>query len=97
MIVRLREEAYADLAGIQNWISEKSPRAGREIIDRILEELERLGRFPLLGHAGRVRSTREWIVPRLPYIIVYRVDASADELVVIGVFHAAQDRDNKKR
>lgn len=97
MIVRLREEAYADLAGIQNWVSEKSPRAGRETIDRILEELERLGRFPLLGHAGRVRGTREWIVPRLPYIIVYRVDASADELVAIGVFHAAQDRDNKKR
>ncbi len=97
MKVRLRGEAYADLTGIQSWVSEKSPRAAREIIDRILLELERLGHFPLLGHAGRVRDTREWIVPRLPYIIVYRIGASADELVVIGVFHAAQDRDNKKR
>ena len=35
--------------------------------------------------------------PGLPYIIVYRIDASIDELHVVGVFHAAQNRDTQKR
>jgi hypothetical protein len=32
-------------------------------------------------------------VPRLPYIVVYEVDASTDQLIVIAVFHGTQDRD----
>jgi plasmid stabilization system protein ParE len=44
-----------------------------------------------MGHIGRVPGTQEWVVRGLPYIIVFEVDA--DEVVILGVFHAAQDRD----
>ena len=38
-------------------------------------------------------GTREIVVPGLPYIIVYRIDiGDADELVILGIFHGAQDR-----
>jgi toxin ParE1/3/4 len=97
MIVRFREVAYDDLVAIEDWLEPKSPRAALQVIERILDECERLARFPFLGHAGRVEGTREWITPRQPYIIVYRIDADLDEIDVIGVFHAAQDRDNQKR
>jgi toxin ParE1/3/4 len=97
MIVRLRQAAYDDLVAIEDWLKPKSPGAARQVVDQILDEIERLDRFPFLGHAGRVADTREWIVPRLPYIIVYRIDAVLDELHVIGVFHAAQNRDTQKR
>ena len=50
--------------------------------------------FPGAGHAGRSRGTQERVVRGLPYIIVYEVfPEGADELVVLGVFHGAQDRD----
>jgi hypothetical protein len=33
------------------------------------------------------------VVPHLPYIVIYRVDiAEEDELVILGIFHGAQDR-----
>jgi hypothetical protein len=34
------------------------------------------------------------LVPRLPYIIVYRIESPADEgwLAIVGVYHGAQHR-----
>jgi toxin ParE1/3/4 len=43
-----------------------------------------------MGHVGRVSGTHEWVVRGLPYIIVYQT--GADEVLILGVFHAAQDR-----
>lgn len=54
---------------------------------------ERLGRFPHMGHLGRAPGTLEWLVPGLPYIVVYRIDDDADVIDVISVFHGAQDLD----
>jgi hypothetical protein len=41
---------------------------------------------------GSVPGTREWIVTGLPYIIVHEIDPNNDELILIGIFHGAQDR-----
>jgi toxin ParE1/3/4 len=47
-----------------------------------------------MGHAGRVAGTYEWVVRGLPYIIVYQTDATEpDEVLILGVFHGAQDRE----
>jgi toxin ParE1/3/4 len=45
-----------------------------------------------MGRGGRAAGTHEWTVRGLPYIIVYEVHENRDELVVLGVFHGAQDR-----
>lgn len=45
-----------------------------------------------MGHPGRAAGTYEWTVRRLPYIIVYEVHEDTAEILVIGVFHGAQDR-----
>jgi plasmid stabilization system protein ParE len=50
--------------------------------------------FPRIGHAGRVAGTYEWVVRGLPHIIVYQTGAvDSDEVLILGVFHAAQDRE----
>ena len=46
-----------------------------------------------MGHVGRDAGTHEWVVPRLPYIVVYEVDQVQERVVVVAVFHGAQDRD----
>jgi hypothetical protein len=45
-----------------------------------------------MGRVGRVPDTHEWVVRGLPYIIVYQPGvADRDEVLILGVFHAAQD------
>lgn len=93
MKVIIREAAYDDLDRIYTRIAKDRPRSAHAVVDRILQSADRLGRFPHLGHAGRVPGTFEWVVIGLPYIVVYRLDDTADVVDVVAVFHGAQDRD----
>ena len=92
MKVVLDSRAVDDLQGISDWISRDSPRAASVVVSRILSSVERLSRFPEMGRIGRDPGTREWVVPGLPYIAVYEVEPEAEQVVVIAVFHGAQDR-----
>jgi plasmid stabilization system protein ParE len=93
MRVIIREAAHDDLNRIHEWIAKDRPRSASVVVDRILESAERLGRFPYMGHSGRVRGTLEWVVPGLPYIIVYQVQEDEGLVSVDAVFHGAQDRE----
>jgi toxin ParE1/3/4 len=49
-----------------------------------------------MGHAGRVAGTHEWVVRGLPCIIVYEIGVpEPDEVLVLGVFHGAQNRERE--
>ena len=85
------DRALADLEGIYHWIAPESSRVARRVVDRILASTELLASFPYMGRAGRDEGTREWVVPRLPYIVVYEVHEDRDEVIVVAVFHGAQD------
>jgi len=87
------DRALADLEGIYNWIAADSPKAALAVVERLFESVEHLATFPHMGHAGRDEGTFEWVVPRLPYIVVYEIGHGPDEIVVVAVVHGAQDRD----
>ena len=55
---------------------------------RILGAVETLTQFPFRGRAGRLPDSRELVVARTPYVVVYRVDG--DEVVILRVRHGAQ-------
>ena len=90
MKVIIRESAYDDLERIHTWIEKDRPRSADLVIDRILESTEQLSRFPYIGRIGRAPGTYELVVPGLPYIVVYQVNADDGMVIVIGVFHGAQ-------
>jgi len=92
MKVIIREAAYADLDRIYAWIATDNPRAAHSVIERILDAAELLGRHPYIGHTGRARSTYEWVVRNTPYVVVYTIDPDENLLVVVAVFHGAQNR-----
>jgi toxin ParE1/3/4 len=92
MRVRYAPEARAHLAAIFSYIAERNPVAAARVIARIRIAADCLGDFPRMGHPGRVLGTFEWTVTGLPYIVVHEVDVSAAEVVILAVFHAAQDR-----
>jgi toxin ParE1/3/4 len=93
MRVRYRRRALADIEGIHQYIRNRNPRAATDVVARIRAATERLGSWPRLGHRGRVPGTHEWVVVGLPYVIVYEVDERANEVAIIAIFHAAQNRD----
>jgi plasmid stabilization system protein ParE len=65
------------------------------VTGRIRAAAERLHSFPRMGHAGVVPDTFEWNVRGLPYIIVYELQLADDEIMVLNVFHGAQDRSER--
>jgi plasmid stabilization system protein ParE len=69
--------------------------AAKAVVDRLFGSAELLISFPLMGHVGRVSGTFEWVVPRLPYIVVYEVDQAEGQVIVTAVFHGAQDREGE--
>ncbi len=96
--VRLRYTAQArqHIAAIFGYIRDRNPVTATQVVARIRQAAERLAEFPRMGHAGRVAGTHEWVVRGLPFIIVYQTGAAdADEVLILGVFHAAQDRERE--
>ena len=91
------EAALADLEGIYNWIAQDNPPAAKAVVERVFASTEHLVTFPQMGHSGRDEGTLEWVVPRLPYIVVYELYPERDEVVVIAVVHGARDRENEDR
>lgn len=96
MKVRYRWRAQRDIENIHDYIENHNPRAATEVAARIRYAADRLGILPFIGHVGRVQGTHEWVVVGLPYVIVYEVMSSADEVAIIAVFHCAQDRDKSE-
>ena len=89
MRVVWRPMALEDREAILEHISQDNPIAAIEIEDEIEAKAEQARRHPTLYRAGRVRGTREAVV-RPNYVLVYRVDDDAGEIVVLRVLHAAQ-------
>ena len=89
MRVRFTDRSIVHLALIRDYLAQESPQVAELVRLRILATIERLHTFPGIGHPGRRSGTREVRVAGLPYLIVYRSD---DVVVILGVFHTAQDR-----
>jgi toxin ParE1/3/4 len=92
MKVVIRDRARADLDHIFDRIAADRPVVAETVIERILRSIELLGGFPRMGRRGRLPTTYERVVTGLPYIVVYRINEAADEVSVVSVVHAAQDR-----
>lgn len=84
--------AVEDLEIIFRFIEADNPHAARAVTDRIVASIGRLVQFPQMGRIGTVAGTREWVIPRLPYIAVYRIAPERNAVVVVGIFHGARDR-----
>ena len=91
--LRFSARAHSQLESIQAYLQERNPTAARRVGSAIQEAAERLRYFPLAGRIGTSADTREWVVREYPYILVYEV--LSEEVMILGVFHAAQDRSSE--
>ena len=92
MRLRYTLEALDQIAAIHRYIHDRNPEAAARVVSRIRAAAERLESFPRIGHVGVAPGSYEWSVVGLPYVIVYQIAADEGEVVILGVFHGAQQR-----
>lgn len=71
-----------------DYIAEENPKAAIELGDRLDELIDQLRDYPELGRAGRVTGTRELVITRTPFIVVYRIADGGVE--VLRILHGSQ-------
>ena len=65
--------ARRDLEAQLEYVQHENPGIVGSVALRIKKATDSLDAFPQLGRDGMVAGTRELIVPRLPFVCVYRV------------------------
>ena len=88
MRVRWSRQAMSDLRRIREYIAQDSLTRANAVVSRLRAVALGLEQFPHRGRPGDHDETRELVVARLPYIVVYRIDD--DEIVIMRVLHGAQ-------
>lgn len=89
MQIRRSPTAASDFSGIIEYIKRDNPQAARRVARAIYDAASSLKHFPYKGREGRVAGTRELALPRLPFILVYRIIAN-DAVEIADVIHGAQ-------
>lgn len=91
--IRWSRRSRYHLEDIRRYIAVHDAAVAERVRLQLVETIKMLRALPRLGHAGRKEGTRELNVPRLPFVIVYRIDINdEDELVILGIYHGARDR-----
>ncbi len=89
MQIRWTDPAVRDFQQVCDYIQQHgSATTARQVALSIYEQVSGLGKFPESGRTGRKPETRELVFVGLPYLAVYRVHASAVE--VLRILHGAQ-------
>ncbi len=70
------------------FVARDHPEAAARIEEEINDQVDLLAEFPTLGREGRVAGTRELVINRSPFILVFRVRTKRIEIV--RLLHGAQ-------
>lgn len=90
MKVRILRAAQRDLEAIDLYIRRDSPAAADRVVAQLEAHITLLTQFPYRGRPARPVGTRELVLPRLPYIVTYRV--TGEQIDILRIWHAAQRR-----
>lgn len=81
--------ALRHLGEAREYIAIDNPAAAADQIERIEQCVRKLAVFPMMGRTGMRKGTREFPIPRTPYIVVYRL--AKDNLQILAVLHGARN------
>jgi toxin ParE1/3/4 len=88
MEIRWSPEAVLDFTAIVQYIRQDNSSAALRVARAIYDAVAQLNTFPNRGRPGRINGTRELPLPRLPFVVVYRVRENTVEIV--RLLHGAQ-------
>jgi toxin ParE1/3/4 len=90
MRLRWTPAAADDLEAIAVYLARHFPSFTQTTIREIYETIATLRSMPHRGRIGREEGTRELVIARLPYIVVYRTKGDAVE--ILHIHHGARKR-----
>lgn len=81
--------AVEHLKEIRAHISQDSPAAASRVVKAIREQVKLLAQHAEAGRKGIIEGTRELVISRLPYLVVYQ---QQEEIVtVLAVVHTSRN------
>jgi toxin ParE1/3/4 len=90
MRLRWTPAAADDLEAVAAYLAKHFPSFRQTTIQEIYNTIATLRSLPYCGRIGREEGTRELVIARLPYIVVYRIKSDAVE--ILHIYHGAQQR-----
>jgi plasmid stabilization system protein ParE len=87
-------------AAFERHLSFGVERFGKPVAERTFKRARRylldvLATYPRIGVYRAGRDVYEIVIPRTPFVAFYRIDAAAEVVTVVALFHYAQDRDSE--
>jgi len=84
--------ATQDLVGLPTTSAPAIPAGALRVRGAILESLQNLVAWPEIGRPQTEEGVRKLVTRKYPYLIYYKIDAAADEIVVLTIQHPARQR-----
>jgi toxin ParE1/3/4 len=72
--IRWSHSARRDYRDVVEWLNDRNPAAASRIADAIENRLAMLAMMLRIGRVGRLEDTRELVIPRTPYLIIYQLE-----------------------
>jgi toxin ParE1/3/4 len=70
------------------YIADQNPQAADRLEQELVTQIRILADHPNMGRTRRRPGTREWVIARTPFIVVYRV--TRDHIDILRILHHAQ-------
>jgi toxin ParE1/3/4 len=86
--VKWLRKALKSLEQAYDYVAEADEDAAINLVLKIQAATQQLAGFPMMGRVGRVDGTRELVIANTPYLVIYRVKASAVE--ILRVLHSSR-------
>ena len=83
-------KARADRFHVIAYIARESPRAALSQLEEIERQSDTLVDHPEIGPGGRRRGTRELVVSRTSFILVYRVRPRVKRIEILRLLHGSR-------
>jgi toxin ParE1/3/4 len=93
--LRFTPTAISELTAIADHIRQRNPAAAARVRSSILKSLDNLTVFPRIGRKQSIPGVRKLVTRRYSYLVYYRVDIDAGEVVVLNIRHPARKRKYK--
>jgi toxin ParE1/3/4 len=84
--------AVFDPTAIAEHIRERNPAAAARVRSSILKSLDNLTVFPRMGRKQSTPGVRKLVTRRYSYLVYYRLDMDAHEILILRIRHPARKR-----
>jgi plasmid stabilization system protein ParE len=93
--ITVSSAALSDLERLRGFLAKHNPHAAQRATAAIIQAIDSLMLFPDRGHPTGQPDLRDLVVRfgRSAYLIRFAHDRQRDELIVVRIWHAREDRD----